>query len=846
MVTSPLPIDRNIAKLEHCECKDNCTNEESCKCSDISVRSWYDQSGESYLYSCDQIKFIISTKVSLLFSGVLKDGFDFADPPMIFECNDMCSCNVTSCNNRVVQHGITYRMQLYKTYGMGWGVKSLVDIPKGSSKISSSSLFKMAFISGGFVCEYVGELISDAEAEQRENDSYLFDLENRDGDTFCIDANKFGNVTRFINHSCAPNLVPVKVFTSHQDLRFPHIAMFASKDIKKGDVLGFDYGEKFWVIKHKEFTCWCGLEKCKYSKTAIGKTLEAYYKKIELNKSPVEEEQKQTGKLKLKLKMEEGKVVKVDDSGLLPDEPGRKTPGIERSTRKSTDSKEDERKAKKAKEAAKEAIKEANKANGKDASQEATTPGRVVLPVKRINLLNDFPGDEKKLKCKYCAEHFKTAVGLSNHIRGHKEHSSVTSDPGDKEDTEKDFAQMEVEDTIHKEEKKESSLKGKKSPKNDIVEKPASVAKSDTHSKVESAQPEKSSSDKPEVKQMVTSLLESRVAVAIENLKPDQLKSRMSPQKTVNGDELEATPLADVNDEINSIPTTESLSEYKTKAIEPEDKSEVVIKENVNGDSIEEAPEEEEMATDEILSNAKEKLEGTSEIIDSIKSSILDNVAAELEDLSKKEDSSPWEKNGTSISKFFCCKCQKGFAKDDEMVFHQAECKKSAPVVLEEPEKIECKNCKMQFNREAKLIFHATKCKVTEDKKTEQGRTIPDLIAIDNKKNSSPLNNVADELAVDQLQDAKATDRDSTTSSPLPADGTPKKLRGRPRKGGPTTRTSISTPDPPPVAGEVLPVLPVVRSASARTSASSRTSATESPSSGARPKRSRKATDKDL
>merc|ERR1711963_697975 len=285
----------------------------------------------------------------------------------------------------------------------GWGVKSLVDIPKG-----------------GFVCEYVGELISDAEAEQRENDSYLFDLENRDGDTFCIDANKFGNVTRFINHSCSPNLVPVKVFTQHQDLRFPHIAMFASKDIKKGDVLGFDYGEKFWVIKHKEFTCWCGLEKCKYSKTAIGKTLEAYYKKIELNKSPEVEEQKQTGKLKLKLKMEEGKVVKVDDSGLLPDEPGRKTPGIERSTRKSTDSKEDER--------------EAKKANGKDNGQE--TPGRSVLPVKRINLLNDFSEDEKKLKCKFdnCGENFKTAVGLSNHVRSHKERKSLCPDSGDKDE----------------------------------------------------------------------------------------------------------------------------------------------------------------------------------------------------------------------------------------------------------------------------------------------------------------------------------------------------------------------------------------------------------------------------
>ena len=78
----------------------------------------------------------------IFFPGVLKDGFDFTEPPMIFECNDMCSCNVTSCNNRVVQHGITYRLQLYKTYGMGWGVKSLVDIPKGSRIYKSSFSYR--------------------------------------------------------------------------------------------------------------------------------------------------------------------------------------------------------------------------------------------------------------------------------------------------------------------------------------------------------------------------------------------------------------------------------------------------------------------------------------------------------------------------------------------------------------------------------------------------------------------------------------------------------------------------------------------------------------------------------
>lgn len=32
---------------------------------------------------------------------------------------------------------------------------------------------------GTFVCEYVGEIITDEEAEQREDDSFLFDLDNR-------------------------------------------------------------------------------------------------------------------------------------------------------------------------------------------------------------------------------------------------------------------------------------------------------------------------------------------------------------------------------------------------------------------------------------------------------------------------------------------------------------------------------------------------------------------------------------------------------------------------------------------------------------------------------------------
>ncbi len=60
----------------------------------------------------------------------------------------------------------------------------------------------------------------------------------QDGETYCIDARKYGNIARFINHLCEPNVVPVKVFINHQDLRFPRICFFTSREIKAHEELG--------------------------------------------------------------------------------------------------------------------------------------------------------------------------------------------------------------------------------------------------------------------------------------------------------------------------------------------------------------------------------------------------------------------------------------------------------------------------------------------------------------------------------------------------------------------------------------------------------------------------------
>ncbi|CAB3372667.1 Hypothetical predicted protein [Cloeon dipterum] len=237
--TSDIKVDRKITSLQSCRCTDTCSTA-NCLCAHFSLRCWFDEEGR------------------------LLPDFNYSDPPLLFECNVGCACNKVTCNNRVVQHGPTVRFQLFRTEGKGWGVKTLRPIPKGA-----------------YVCEYIGEVITDSDADSRDDDSYLFDLDNREGETYCIDARKYGNIARFINHMCSPNLMPVKVFIDHQDLKFPRIALFANRDIAADEELGFDYGVKFWIVKYKSFTCTCGGENCRYSDETIEDTLEKYRKKAE-------------------------------------------------------------------------------------------------------------------------------------------------------------------------------------------------------------------------------------------------------------------------------------------------------------------------------------------------------------------------------------------------------------------------------------------------------------------------------------------------------------------------------------------------------------------------------------
>ncbi|KAG6633516.1 histone-lysine N-methyltransferase, H3 lysine-9 specific SUVH6-like [Carya illinoinensis] len=195
--------------------------------------------------------------------------------PLVYECGPSCSCP-PSCHNRVSQHGIKFQLEIFKTKSRGWGVRSLNSIPSGS-----------------FICEYIGELLEEKEAEQRTgNDEYLFDIGNLYNDSslwdglsslmpdvqasssevvedggFTIDAAQYGNVGRFINHSCSPNLYAQNVLYDRDDRRIPHIMLFAAENIPPLQELTYHYN---YVIDQvhdsngniKKKSCYCGSIEC--------------------------------------------------------------------------------------------------------------------------------------------------------------------------------------------------------------------------------------------------------------------------------------------------------------------------------------------------------------------------------------------------------------------------------------------------------------------------------------------------------------------------------------------------------------------------------------------------------
>jgi len=201
---------------------------------------------------------------------------------VVYECGTNCKCHC-NCVNRTSQQGLKYRLEVFKTKSKGWGVRTWDTI-----------------LPGALICEYTGVLRRTTEVEGLLENNYIFDIdcletmegldgrEQRAGSElhmaslhsehdaemasrtpeYCIDAGSVGNVARFINHSCQPNLFIQCVLSSHSNIKLAKVMLFAADTIPPLQELSYDYGYRLDSVTGADgnivkLACHCGASNCR-------------------------------------------------------------------------------------------------------------------------------------------------------------------------------------------------------------------------------------------------------------------------------------------------------------------------------------------------------------------------------------------------------------------------------------------------------------------------------------------------------------------------------------------------------------------------------------------------------
>nr|XP_005158072.2 histone-lysine N-methyltransferase SETDB1-B isoform X2 [Danio rerio] len=141
-------INTSADFLVGCDCTDGCRDKSKCSCHQLTLQATGCTPGGQINPN----------------AGYHYKRLDECLPTGIYECNKRCRCNMQMCTNRLVQHGLQVRLQLFKTQNKGWGIRCLDDIAKGS-----------------FVCIYAGKILTDdfADKEGLEmGDEYFANLDH--------------------------------------------------------------------------------------------------------------------------------------------------------------------------------------------------------------------------------------------------------------------------------------------------------------------------------------------------------------------------------------------------------------------------------------------------------------------------------------------------------------------------------------------------------------------------------------------------------------------------------------------------------------------------------------------
>ncbi|XP_058815373.1 histone-lysine N-methyltransferase eggless [Topomyia yanbarensis] len=342
-----------------CDCEDDCIDKTRCQCWQLTIAGAKFGNPST---SIDNIGYVYKRLQETVVTG-------------IYECNARCKCN-SSCLNRVVQHPLQTKLQVFKTSNRGWGIRCLNDVSKGSF-ICIYSGHLLTEEAGNMICqmnankagdEYFADLDyietveqlkegyetdvveseSEADSDEADYDSKRdsdasddefktncnpsnavvktrsqarrdntrraeakaekMKLNKKKEDTkagsdderemvnlvpdsemmpksdesnsamkyrsvrklfgkheqiYIMDAKKSGNLGRYFNHSCNPNLFVQNVFVDTHDLRFPWVAFFALSNIRAGSELTWNYNYDVGSVPGKVLYCQCGAESCR-------------------------------------------------------------------------------------------------------------------------------------------------------------------------------------------------------------------------------------------------------------------------------------------------------------------------------------------------------------------------------------------------------------------------------------------------------------------------------------------------------------------------------------------------------------------------------------------------------
>eukprot|EP01134_Creolimax_fragrantissima_P006612 CFRG6612T1 len=282
-----------------CECAGGICNTKSCAC----IRKWGGtHPGYTTFSQPESESNEIRNTVGSQRIGLEENKGNHPRFLCIYECGPACLCS-SDCGNRLVQRGVQLSLETFMTAGKGWGVRSLQPISAGtfvceyagevintteSRRRQHTTYDRLGLNYLLSVRESVGGVLNKKSKRSRATNSYAahndkrmkssadhengnanlgekssntviykYDIESDSGGESGsevdestppspiayrtnIDATFMGNIGRYINHSCQPNLI--KHIARH-GLKVPSVALFSNRDLAVGEELTFSYGD---------------------------------------------------------------------------------------------------------------------------------------------------------------------------------------------------------------------------------------------------------------------------------------------------------------------------------------------------------------------------------------------------------------------------------------------------------------------------------------------------------------------------------------------------------------------------------------------------------------------------